>query len=148
MKKRQSEPWMSADAYGKSLNGFGVNLLVVEINRAVIFATEVLGACVVYADEDFAVLKSADASWMLHADHTYNDHPLRGSLGPDLARGLGVELRLYNLDPDVCEAKARQRSDTILAGAMDKPHGLREVCIVDPDGYLWVPCTASQAADS
>ena len=130
---------MPADAYGRSLKGFGVNLLVTEIARAVAFQIEVLGAVVVYADEDFAVLEVEGASWMLHADHTYSDHPLRGSLGPDLARGLGVELRLYNLDPDVCEARARQRGDTILAGAMDKPHGLREVYIVDPDGYLWVP---------
>jgi len=139
MKKSQSQPWMPAAEYGKSLQGFGVNLLVAEIPRAVDFQTAVLGADVVHADEDFAVLKTAGASWMLHADHTYGDHPLRGSLRPDLARGLGVELRLYGLDPDACEARARRCGATILAAAMDKPHGLREVYIVDPDGYLWVP---------
>jgi hypothetical protein len=26
-----------------------------------------------------------------------------------------------------------------LAGALDKPHGLREAYIIDQDGYLWVP---------
>ena len=26
-----------------------------------------------------------------------------------------------------------------LAGAMDKPHGLREAFLIDADGYLWVP---------
>jgi hypothetical protein len=27
----------------------------------------------------------------------------------------------------------------VLAEAADKPHGLRESYIVDPDGYVWVP---------
>ena len=27
---------------------------------------------------------------------------------------------------------------TVLAGAADKPHGLREAYIADPDGYVWV----------
>lgn len=139
MKKSRTQPWMPAPDYGKSLRGFGVNLLVSAIASAVEFQTEVLGAEVIHADEDFAVLRAAGASWMLHADHTYSDHPLRGSLRPDLARGLGVELRLYGLDPDACEARARARGDMVLAGAMDKPHGLREAYIVDPDGYLWVP---------
>jgi len=144
MKKSRTSPWMPASDYGRSLRGFGVNLLVAEIERAVAFQTEVLSAVVVYADEDFAVLETADSSWMLHADHTYSDHPLKGSLRPDMARGLGVELRLYQMDPDACEARARQRGDTVLAGAMDKPHGLREAYIVDPDGYLWVPGCALQ----
>lgn len=139
MKKSHSPAWMPAPEYGRSLRGFGVNLLVAEIGRAIEFQCAVLGAVVIHADEDFAVLEAAGASWMLHADHTYSDHPLRGSLGPELPRGLGVELRLYDMDPDACEARARLRGDTILAAAMDKPHGLREVYIVDPDGYLWVP---------
>jgi len=24
---------------------------------------------------------------------------------------------------------------------MDKPHGLREAYLIDPDGYIWVPDT-------
>ncbi len=139
MKLRDGESWMPADDYGRSLTGLGINLLVVEIARAVDFATEVLGAETVYADPDFAVLSAQGNQWMLHADHTYDDHPLSGSLGPELARGIGVELRLHGLDPDAAEARARSRGDTILAGAMNKPHGLREAFIVDPDGYLWVP---------
>ena len=139
MMKRQSQPWMSAEDYGKSLKGFGVNLLVEEIARSVAFQVEVLGAKIVYSDVDFAVIQIGAATWMLHADHTYSDHPLQGSLGPGMIRGLGMELRVYDLDPDACEARARERGDTVLAGAMDKPHGLREVFIVDPDGYLWVP---------
>ena len=36
---------------------------------------------------------------------------------------------------------AASRGYTVLAKAADKPHGLREVDIVDPDGYIWVPGT-------
>ena len=53
-----------------------------------------------------------------------------------------VELRFYGVDPDAAEARARARGDTVLAGAADKPHGLRESYLVDPDGYVWVPGVA------
>ena len=88
---------------------------------------------------DFAAVRGFGAEWMLHADHTYSDHPLRGSLDENLTRGIGAELRLYGRDPDQAEAKARELGYEVLAGALDKPHGLREAYIIDQDGYLWVP---------
>jgi uncharacterized glyoxalase superfamily protein PhnB len=75
---------------------------------------------------------------MLHADHTYLDHPLQGSLGAGEARGIGAELRLHGRDPDAAEAAARAGGFTVLAASRDKPHGLREAYILDPDGYCWV----------
>jgi hypothetical protein len=81
---------------------------------------------------------------MLHADHTYLDHPLHASLGEDMPRGVGAELRLHGRHPDEAEAAARRLGFTVLAAAIDKPHGLREVYLVDPDGYLWVPDMPSQ----
>lgn len=138
-KKRTGDPWMPAPDYGRGLKGFGINLIVLDVAAAVAFATDVLGAEIVYADPDFAVLRAAGAEWMLHADHTYDRHPLKGSLVDGTHRGVGVELRLHGLDPDAAEARARVRGDTVLAGALDKPHGLREAYIVDPDGYVWVP---------
>jgi catechol 2,3-dioxygenase-like lactoylglutathione lyase family enzyme len=139
MKKRTGDPWMAADAYGRSLGGLSVNLLVRDVGVSCGFAREVLGAEVVYEDPDFAVLRRAGAEWMVHADHTYRDHPLHGSLASGDVRGIGAELRLHGCDPDQAEAAARRHGCTILAGAMDKPHGLRECFILDPDGYLWVP---------
>lgn len=139
MKLRTSEPWMPAPEYGRSLSGLTVNLLVRDIETALAFQREVLGAEIVYSDPDFAVLRSRDAEWMLHADHTYRDHPLYGSLSGELARGIGSELRLHGRDPDEAEQAAREHGYTVLDGASDKPHGLREAYIVDPDGYLWVP---------
>ena len=93
MKLREGDAWMSADDYGRSLKGLGINLLVEDTERAVAFQTSVLAAEVIYTDPDFAVLHGYGAEWMLHADHTYDDHELYGSLRPDTARGIGVELR-------------------------------------------------------
>ncbi len=138
MKLREGDAWMPADDYGRSLNGMGINLLVADMTRALAFQTDVLAAEIVYADPDFAVLRGYGAEWMLHADHTYSDHPLSGSLAGELARGIGVEIRLHYCDPDAAELRARDADYTILAGAMDKPHGLREAYLVDPDGYVWV----------
>ncbi len=70
MKLREGDPWMAADDYGRSLKGFGVNLLVVDVDRALAFQTDVLGAEVIYADPDFAVLKGFGAEWMLHKQNT------------------------------------------------------------------------------
>ena len=109
--KRDGEPWMSGADYGRSLRGFGVNLLVKDIARSVAFQTEVLAVEVVYRDEDFAVIRHHDADgraheWMLHADHSFSDHPLLALTGDGALRGVGVELRLYEHDPDAAEARA------------------------------------------
>jgi hypothetical protein len=76
---------------------------------------------------------------MLHADHTYLDHPLHANLASGQARGIGAELRLHGRDPDAAEAAACRLGYTVLASTVDKPHGLREVYLLDADGYLWVP---------
>ncbi|MDH3695277.1 MAG: hypothetical protein OER96_11990, partial [Gammaproteobacteria bacterium] len=80
MKQRPEnvQPWMPADEYGRSLKGFVINLLVKNIDDSLKFQRDVLNAHVVYSDPDFAVLRGYDAEWMLHADHTYNDHPMTG----------------------------------------------------------------------
>lgn len=133
-------PWMSAPDYGRSLRpGLSINLLVREVAPAVRFASEVLGATATYADGDFAVMRVAGSEWMLHADHTYLDNPLIGIVRGAETRGAGIEIRLYGIDPDAAEAAARGGGWTVLAGAMDKPHGLRECVLVDDDGYVWVP---------
>lgn len=144
MKKRPSDrtPPVSASDYGRSLRGLGFNLLVTDVARAVKFATDVLGCTSFYDDEDFAALKLNGGNFMFHADHTYRDHPLSGVVAGVEARGAGVELRIYDCDPDQAEARARAGGWTVLAGSMDKPHGLRECMIIDDEGYVWVPGVA------
>jgi catechol 2,3-dioxygenase-like lactoylglutathione lyase family enzyme len=138
-KQRRGEPFMPAGEFGRSLRGMGVNLLVRNIARAVRFQTEILGVHCVYADADFAVMVHGTTQWMLHADHSFGDHPLLALTGDNALRGVGIELRLYEADPDACEARARADAQEVLASSRDKPHGLRECVIIDPDGYAWVP---------
>lgn len=146
MKLRTGNPWMSGADYGRSLTGLSVNLLVRNLERALLFQREVLGASVVYSDPDFAVLQACSGEWMLHADHTYQGTALLKLIGAVEQRGAGVELRLHGRDPDEAEAAARRLGFTVLAPATDKPHGLREAYVLDDDGYVWVPDVHSSAA--
>lgn len=141
MKKRPADqtPALSAADYGRNLKGIGFNLLVKDVPRAVNFATQVLGAKSLYDDVDFAALRLCGGDMMFHADHTYADNPLSGLVRGVDGRGAGVELRVYGCDPDQAEAAARRLGHTVLAGSMDKPHGLRECVILDDEGYAWVP---------
>lgn len=129
-------------AYGKALRSFGVNLLVRDVLASVRFQVEVLGVEQVYSNADFAIMSHEGTEWMLHADHTYHDNPLLGLTGDSAVRGVGCELRLYGIDPDEAADRARARGYTVLAEAADKPHGLRESYLIDPNGYVWVPGVA------
>ena len=146
MKLRENDPWMPADEYGRSLRGLTVNLLVRDMETSLAFQTEVLGAEIVYSDPDFAVCKGYGSEWMLHADHTYRDHPLRGTLEDTQVRGGTVELRLHGCDPDRSQAAAERLGHAVLEPATNKPHGLREAYLLDPDGYIWVPDVPSNEA--
>ena len=139
MKKRTGDPWKPAPAYSKDLGGLTVNLLVRDVARAASFARDVLSATVVYEDPDFAAVEGHGGRWCLHADHTYDSHPLSGSLAETTIRGIGAEIRLMGCDPDAAEARARAGGYDVLAGSLDKAHGMREAYLIDPDGYCWVP---------
>jgi len=136
-KKRQGDPWMSAAEYGRQLPPFTVNLIVRDVARSVAFYRDVLGAAVRYSDPDFAALKLVELDIMLHADHTYEDHPWHERLVRGEGRGLGAELRLFGVDPDQIEARARKNGSDVVQPAADKTHGWREMMVADPDGYVW-----------
>ena len=165
MKLRTGDPWMPAPQYSPTLRGLTLNLLVRSIERALPFHREVLAAEVVYSDPDFAALRwgppegpdsgpaagrpspgEMPVEWSLHADHTYDKHSLHPTLTAGVSRGVGAELRLHGRNPDEAEAAARRLGFTVLAPATDKPHGLREVYLLDADGYLWVPDVPMGAA--
>lgn len=82
MKLRTGETLMPAPEYSATLRGIGVNLLVRRIEVALAFQRDVLGMEIVYSDPDFAVLRGYGGEFMLHADHTYERHPL-GTLATD-----------------------------------------------------------------
>jgi len=136
-----------APAYGRAIPpGLGLNLLVREVEPAVRWQAAVLAAQVVYWDRDFAILEAQGARWMLHQDGTYGRHPLVGIARSAEGRGAGAEFRLYGRDPDAAERAARAAGGVVLAGAADKPHGVREAFLLDPEGYCWVP-TVPDGAD-
>lgn len=146
MKLRTGDPFMPADEYAHSLGGLSINLLVRNVDEALRFQRDVLGATVVYADPDFAVVRAYGSEWMVHADHAYDGHPIRGLLAGAEGRGAGIELRMHGCDPDKAEAAARALGYHVLAPAADKPHGLREAFIMDTEGYVWVPDVKLQPA--
>jgi predicted enzyme related to lactoylglutathione lyase len=136
-KKRTADAWMPAKEYGKKMPVFTVNLLVRDIQSSLPFYRDVLGAKVHYADADFAALNLQGLEFMLHADHTYDHHPLYSRLRQGGPRGTGAELRVMGIDPDAAESRAKAAGTKILQPAADFPHGWRDVMLEDPDGYIW-----------
>ncbi len=128
----------SAPDYGRALKGLGINLIMNDLERALAFATGVLGANLRFRKEGFAAVHLAGADYMYHAKETYRGNALYGTLADDAPRGVGLELRCYEVDPDTAETKARALGFTVLAGSIDKPHGLRECVILDDEGFAWV----------
>ena len=130
---------VSADAFGHSLGGLGLNLLVRDIAAELAFLTQVFELKAHRVSADFAIVTYGNAVFQLHADSTYHANPLLGLLPENPPRGAGIELRLFDTDPDAAVARAQTIGAPILQPATDKPHGLREAYILSPDGYAWVP---------
>jgi len=140
MKKSTSTPFMAAPDYGQSLAGFSINLLSADLARALQFQRDVLQANILHQDEDLLIVQGYGSHWMVHADHTYDKHALLADTLAQSRRGAGIELRLHHCDPDATAARAHDLNFRVLDGPRDQPdHGLREVHIVDGDGYVWVP---------
>ena len=130
---------VSPSEFGAALKGFGLNLLVRDVGQTSAFLSGVFGMHVHRKSRDFAIFTTGGALFQIHADHTYHAHPLPSLLPEVGARGVGIELRLYDIDPDEAAARAEIHGAHILQMPTDKPHGLREAVILCPDGYAWVP---------
>ncbi|MBC7142980.1 MAG: glyoxalase [Rhodobacteraceae bacterium] len=131
---------VSPEEFGRSLKGIGLNLLVRDVKVLAGFLTEVFGMSAHRLSADFAIMTYHGEVFQLHADATYHAHPLPSLLPEAGARGAGIEIRLYETDPDEAAARAAGFADaTILQAPADKPHGLRECVILCENGYAWVP---------
>lgn len=135
--KRTGTPWMSSDAYGKTLTGLSLNLIVRDVATSLPFYRDVLGMTAHYADLDIAALQLDATQIVLHADHTYDTQPWAARLAAAGKRGFGAEIRIMGIDPDAAEQRARERGATVLHGSKDWPHGWRDVLLEDPDGYTF-----------
>ncbi|HKK85175.1 MAG TPA: VOC family protein [Roseovarius sp.] len=130
---------VSPEEFGASLSGFGFNILVTDVPRTARFLETVFGMTSHRESRDFAIMTHGSNILQLHADGTYADNPLLTLLPENPPRGAGIEIRLYECDPETAAAKAEAAGGTILQPPTDKPHGLRECFILCPDGYCWVP---------
>ncbi|MFK7880263.1 VOC family protein [Roseobacter sp.] len=133
---------VSADDFGKSLRGIGLNLLVRDVRGTSAFLHSVFDMGVHRLSADFAIITYGAEVFQLHSDGTYGANPLLGLLPENPPRGAGVEIRLYDTDPEEAVAKAEALGAMILQPPTDKPHGLREAYILCNDGYAWVPSRA------
>jgi len=136
---------IEADDLGRRLQGFGINLLCPKPLDYAPALARVLALEVIRLDAFFGLL-----SWktppetasliQIHADSTYAANPYHGMLGENTPRGIGLELRLFERDPDAAVSRAKaEEGFIILQQAADKEHGVREAYILDPMGYCWVP---------
>lgn len=130
---------VSAATFGQSLHGLGVNILVRDVPGQCNRLIAVFGMMAHRVNADFAIVQYGDALFQLHSDGTYAANPYLALLPENPPRGAGIELRLYDSDPDTAAALAPAYGMTVLQPPTDKPHGLREAYILDPDGYVWVP---------
>lgn len=140
---------VSAAEFGASLRGLGLNLLVGDVERSATFLQAVFGIKAHRLSADFAIMTYGEGParqvFQLHADTTYAANPLLGIVPEAAPRGAGLEIRLYDSDPDQAVAalaalpEAQRQALIVLQEPSNKPHGLREAYILDFDGYAWVP---------
>ncbi|WP_300056474.1 glyoxalase [uncultured Roseobacter sp.] len=130
---------VSAEDFGKSLRGIGLNLLVRDVRVTAAFLERVFEMGVHRLSEDFAILTYGEEVFQLHSDATYGANPVLGLLPETPPRGAGIEIRLYDTDPEAAVARAEAAGAMILQAPTDKPHGLREAYILCDNGYAWVP---------
>ena len=132
---------VTAEDFGRTLKGIGLNFLVRDVPRLATFLTDVFGMTPHRQTADFAIMTYGDQVFQLHADHTYHSHPLPSLLPEAGPRGGGVEIRLYDTDPDDAAQRVATHAhkSVVLQEPTNKPHGLRECVILCENGYAWIP---------
>ena len=134
---------ISADEFGRSLTGFGINLLSPDVERLADFMVRCFGLTVHRKSADFALVRNGDALMQLHSDGTFGAHPLLGLVPEVPPRGAGAQIYLFGIDPDSAVARAEDAGGTVIEPPADKPHGLREATILSPEGFAFSPAIAS-----
>ncbi len=130
---------MSAEKFDKSLTGLGVTIIVKNPARTAQFLEAIFELYPSQLSADFGLIRYQGDIFELHGDKSFATHPSYPHLPENPPRGAGIEIHLYNSDPDQACAKAQTYGSLILQLATDKPHGLCEATILCSDGYMWVP---------
>ena len=130
---------VAPETFGASLRGIGLNLLTCDVRRMVRQLTSVFEMTAHRVTDDFAIMHYCGQVFQLHSDGTYSKNPLLGLVPENPPRGAGIEIRLYDTDPDQAAVLAEAAGFSVLQPPTDKPHGLRECYLLCADGYAWVP---------
>ena len=130
---------IDAGGFGRSLRDIGLNLLVWDVKAQVALLETIFLMKAHQVTADFAIVTYGDQVFQIHSDRTYHSNPFLGLLPENPPRGTGIEVRLYDTDPDQAAALAETVGATVLQPPTDKPHGLREAYILCENGYAWVP---------
>lgn len=131
-------------ALGRSLTGVGLNLLTRDAAALARFMADVFGLDVLRSSPDFALVRHGQHLIQFHSDAAYAGHPLQGLLPENPPRGVGVQVYLFGIDPDMAVARAEAAGGVVLELPRDKPHGLREATILSPEGHAF---TAAKAVE-
>lgn len=134
---------VSAEVFGRSLSGLGVNILSREVPALAGFLADVFGLSVQSLGRDFAIVRHGASVFQLHGDGAYGSHPLAGLLPETTPRGAGVRVYLFGIDPDAAALRAAAAGHVVLEPARDKPHGLRECTILSQDGHAFSPAVST-----
>ncbi|MCB2132384.1 MAG: glyoxalase, partial [Rhodobacteraceae bacterium] len=102
---------VSAGDFGRSLSGLGLNLLVRDVAAEAGFLSSVFEMSAHRQSRDFAIMSYHGEVFQLHADGTFGSHPLLSLLPESGPRGAGLEIRLYETDPDAAAARAGAFAD-------------------------------------
>jgi hypothetical protein len=130
---------VGAGDFGRSLRGIGLNLLVRDVHALCAKLETVFGMQAHQVTADFAIVTYGAQVFQLHNDSTYHSNPLHGLLPETGARGAGIEIRLFDTDPDEAASLGKAAGMHLLQAPTDKPHGLRECYLLCENGYAWVP---------
>lgn len=130
---------VSAPVFAQRLRGVGLNILTRDARALADFMVAVFGVTAHRVSPDFAIVAHDGAFLQLHRDGTYGAHPLLGLLPETGARGAGLQVYLFGIDPDAAAARAEAAGGIVIEPPRDKPHGLRECTILAPEGQAFSP---------
>ena len=136
---------MEPDELGKNLTGFGVNLICPEPSIYAPSLARVFSLNLIRVDEFYALLTWDDNAnfgnlIQVHSDFSYKKTPYYKYFEDSRPRGLGAELRLFNVSPDKSVEQASiEQGWQVIESPNDKEHGLREAFLLDNVGFCWVP---------
>jgi lactoylglutathione lyase len=117
---------------------FRIELFVDDVDASIRFYENALGLRLVRRESDYASLERGGALLGLGAIATlpaYGHWPGFTRAGLAGARGAGVEIVLEVPDVDAALQAVEQAGHRVVEPLRDRPRGLRDFRVIDPDGY-------------